>query len=169
MAGNYSTRDALESDLPQIVAIYNSTIASRTVTADTDPVTVEQRWEWFWRHDPACRPLWVVDAGGSVAAWLSFETFYGRPAYAHTAEVSLYVRESWRRRGIGRFLLGQAIAHGPDLGLRVLLGFIFSHNLPSLQLFEGLGFTCWGELPRVAQLDGTERSLTIVGRRIGEL
>ena len=34
-------RDAVLDDLPGIVAIYNSTVPSRLVTADLEPVTVE--------------------------------------------------------------------------------------------------------------------------------
>ena len=52
--------------------------------------------------------------------------------------------------------------------LFVLLGFIFAHNEPSLRLFEKLGFARWGCLPRVAELDGVERDLVIVGLRIGD-
>ena len=40
-------RMATEDDLKEIVDIYNSTIASREVTADTEPVTVEDRRQWF--------------------------------------------------------------------------------------------------------------------------
>jgi L-amino acid N-acyltransferase YncA len=47
-----------------------------------------------------------------------------------------------------------------------LLGFIFAHNQPSLQLFEKFGFQQWGYLPQVAHLDGVERDLVIVGRKI---
>src|SRR6266581_575295 len=49
-----------------------------------------------------------------------------------------------------------------------LLGFIFGHNEPSLALFRRFGFLRWGELPKVAALDGVERDLIIVGRRIGD-
>jgi phosphinothricin acetyltransferase len=103
-----------------------------------------------------------------VAGWLSFQSFYGRPAYDATAELSLYVAESHRRRGLGRLLLGRAIQQAPPLGLRNLLGFIFSHNAPSLRLFESFAFQLWGQLPNVAVLDGVERSLTILGLRVGE-
>jgi len=70
-------RGAIRSDLPQIVEIYNSTIASRIVTADTEPASVESRVHWFEEHAPNRRPLWVVEDAGRVAAWLSFSTFYG--------------------------------------------------------------------------------------------
>ncbi|MBV8628542.1 MAG: N-acetyltransferase, partial [Paraburkholderia sp.] len=50
-------RDATLDDLPAIVAIYNSTVASRQVTADLEPVSVESRLPWFHAHGPAARPL----------------------------------------------------------------------------------------------------------------
>ena len=160
-------RTAIRSDLPQIVEIYNSTIPSRIATADTEPVSVESRVHWFEEHTPDRRPLWVVEDSGRVAAWLSFSTFYGRPAYAKTAEVSVYVHEAFRKRGFGSYLLTQALAHAPTFGVDTLLGFIFGHNEPSLALFRRFGFQRWGELPTVALLDGVERDLIIVGRRVG--
>jgi GNAT superfamily N-acetyltransferase len=97
------------TDLPQIVAIYNATVASRMVTADLDPVPVESRLAWFEQHDPRVRPLWVVDGEEQIAGWLSLSDFYGRPAYHRTAEVSVYVRDGQRRKGVGAYLLSQAI------------------------------------------------------------
>jgi L-amino acid N-acyltransferase YncA len=159
-------RIATRSDLPQIVDIYNATIPSRMVTADTEPVSVECRLPWFEEHTPSHRPLWVVEEAGRVVAWLSFSSFYGRPAYAKTAELSVYVHAAFRKRGLGSYLLVQALAYAPTLKVDTLLGFIFGHNEPSLALFQGLGFSRWGALPKVAALDGVERDLIIVGRRV---
>ncbi|HWQ38014.1 MAG TPA: GNAT family N-acetyltransferase [Burkholderiales bacterium] len=159
-------RVAKREDLPQIVEIYNSTIPSRQVTADIEPVSVESRIAWFNDHQADRRPLWVVEVDGHVAAWLSFSSFYGRPAYDRTAEISLYVHEAHRRQGRGTLLLCEAIAHAPSLGLHNLLGFIFAHNAPSLVLFAKFGFERWGLLPRVAVLDGIERDVVIAGRHV---
>lgn len=163
-----TVRDAAERDLPAIVEIYNATIPGRLVTADTEPVTVASRVPWFRAHNPQRRPLWVVLDGGRVCAWLSFNSFYGRPAYNPTAEVSIYVAESHRRRGLGGALLERAIAHAPTCEIRTLLGFVFGHNEPSLRLFAQHGFERWGHFPRVAVLDGIERDLVILGRRVAE-
>ena len=163
---SYTHRLATRGDLAQIVEIYNATVPSRQVTADTEAVSVESRVKWFEDHNPDFRPLWVVEVEGHIAAWLSFSAFYGRPAYNKTAELSVYVHDSFRNRGLGSYLLAQAITHAPSLSLNTLLGFIFAHNEPSLGLFEKFGFARWGELPRVATLDGVERDLVIVGRRV---
>lgn len=162
----FAYRLGTPGDLEAIVEIYNSTIASRMATADTEPVSVESWLPWFEKHTPEYRPLWVLEVNGRIAAWLSFSTFYGRPAYSRTAELSVYVHESFRRQGIANYLLSAALRHAPAIKVNTLLGFIFGHNTPSLKLFERFGFGRWGELPRVAVLDGVERDLVIVGRRI---
>ena len=161
-----SHRLARFDDLPAIVAIYNSTIASRQVTADTEPITVESRHPWFAEHAPDTRPLWVTERDGQVIGWLSYSNFYGRPAYSSTAELSIYLHEAARGKGLGRYFLTQAIAHAPSLAIHTLLGFTFGHNEPSLKLFDAFGFERWANMPRVATLDGIERDLIIVGKRV---
>ncbi|MEW9698060.1 N-acetyltransferase family protein [Paenibacillus sp. SI8] len=160
-------RDANLEDLAQIVRIYNSTVAGRMVTADTEPVTVASREGWFHEHSADFRPLWILESNAQISGWLSFQSFYGRPAYNATAEVSIYIDEAFRGQGIGRYLLQHAIDACPRLGLRTLLGFIFGHNEPSLKLFRSFGFENWAHLPGIAELDGIERDLIIIGKRVG--
>jgi phosphinothricin acetyltransferase len=169
---SYVHRLARPEDLPAIVDIYNSTIASREVTADTEPVTVASREAWFADHNPQRRPLWIIHAAGDtspapeIAGWMSYSNFYGRPAYSGTAELSIYIAEAWRGKGIGNYCLEQAIAFAPNIEVHTLLGFIFGHNQPSLGLFRKFGFDTWATLPRVANLDGIERDLIILGKRV---
>ncbi|NVD97891.1 GNAT family N-acetyltransferase [Massilia sp. BJB1822] len=164
----YRHRLATLDDLPAIVAIYNSTVASREVTADTEPVSVESRLAWFHEHAPERRPLWVVEQDGQdgILGWISYSNFYGRPAYSGTVEVSIYIAETARGKGLGRYCLEEALAFAPSLNVHTVLGFIFGHNQPSLALFRRFGFDTWATLPRVANLDGVERDLLILGKRV---
>ncbi|MBB5321632.1 GNAT family N-acetyltransferase [Marinobacter oulmenensis] len=159
-------RIANPKDLPRIVDIYNSTIAGRKATADTQAVTVEQRQGWFDRHNPDRRPLLVEEDKGRVIGWLGFEDFYGRPAYGATAELSIYLDPAYRGTGLGSRMLQEAIDRAPSLGLHNLVAFVFSHNAESIRLFEKFGFQTWGELPDVACMDEREYSLTILGLRV---
>jgi L-amino acid N-acyltransferase YncA len=159
-------REASEQDLPAIMGIYNSTIEGRLATADTEPVSVESRLPWFREHKAGYRPLWVTEDEGRIAGWLSFQSFYGRPAYHATVEVSIYISPDYRGKGIGATMLQYAITQCPSLGVQSLVGFIFAHNRPSLKLFEKFGFEQWGYLPKVADLDGVERDLAILGKRL---
>lgn len=137
-------------------------------TADTTPVSVQQREAWFREFDPANRPLWVwCDAeNGPPRAWLSLRSFYGRPAYQATVELAVYTAPDAQRRGLARTLLDHAISEASMLRIKTLLAFVFGHNTPSLALFAGAGFLRWGALPKVAELDGVERDLVILGRRL---
>jgi L-amino acid N-acyltransferase YncA len=116
--------------------------------------------------------LWVVEdeaaseASSKVIGWLSYSNFYGRPAYSGTAELSIYISEAVRGKGLGRYLLTQALDFAPKIKVHTLLGFIFGHNAPSIALFKTFGFERWGDLPKVATLDGIERDLVIMGRRV---
>lgn len=137
-------------------------------TADTAPVTVAQREAWFGEFGPTLRPLWVYcDAEyAPVSGWLSLRSFYGRPAYRATVEIGVYVAPAAQRRGIARKLVDHALQQAPALGIRTVLAFVFAHNAPSIALFERFGFASWGRLPQVAELDGVERDLAILGRRV---
>ncbi len=158
-------RDAVESDLPAIVQIYNAAIPGRMSTADLQPVSVESRLSWYRAHSPNSLPIWVMESEQNIVGWLSFQLFYGRAAYQHTAEVSIYVAPDRQCCKIGQKLLQSAIMRSPQLQLKTLMGIIFAHNQPSLRLFEKFGFQQWGYLPKVAELDGVERDVIILGLR----
>jgi len=159
-------RDATEADLGAIVDIYNASIPGRLATADTEPVTVESRRGWLRERDFARRPVWVAQGDAGIDAWLAFGAFYGRPAYAATAEVSIYVAPGAQRRGLATLLMNEAVARANGLGIQTFLGFVFAHNERSVALCRKFGFETWGQLPRVAVLDGVERDLLILGRRL---
>jgi phosphinothricin acetyltransferase len=166
-------RDAIETDLPAIVEIYNSTISCRRVTADLEPVSVGSRLPWFHSHT-VNRPLWVIlkdsdlhQEKGEIAGWLGFQSFYStRKAYDKTAELSIYISPHHRRQGIGRILLEAAIARSPALGIKNLVGCIFANNEPSLTLFKNFGFEQWGYLPAIAEFESGTTDLVILGRHL---
>lgn len=159
-------RIATLDDLERIVAIYNTTIASRMVTADLEDVSVADRTPWFHAHDPNRRPLWVIEQHEQIIGWISLQDFYGRIAYEKTAEVSIYLAPETRGKGIGKRAIAFVLQQSPHYRIETLLGFIFGHNVPSLQLFKHFGFEQWAALPDVAELDGMKRDLLILGKKI---
>ena len=167
-------RVAVEADLSAIIQIYNAAIPSRLATADLEPISVESRRTWFRSHGDRY-PVWVITIGDrniqsdqneKIIGWLSLQMFYGRPAYHKTAEVSIYIDPECQGNGIGKKLLGYAIAQCPKLNITKLVGFVFAHNAASRRLFERLGFTEWGFLPEIAELEGIDQSLVIFGKII---
>jgi len=159
-------RHAVAADLPAIVAIYNASIPGRMATADTQPVTVAEREEWFRAFNERSRPLWIFEADGVPVGWLGLRSFYGRPAYHRTVESAVYVSPEHQRSGVARKLLAHALEECPKIGIANVLGFVFSHNMPSVTLFEAHGFHRWGLLPKACELDGVEHDVLILGRRV---
>jgi phosphinothricin acetyltransferase len=166
VAEQIKIRDAEDVDLPAIVRIYNDAVATRISTAQLDPVTVEERKDWIKEHSPDKHPFWVAEIDGEVAAWLTVKPFIPRCAYSGTVELSVYVDQRLRRRGLARTLLEEIISRADSLGISAMVGLIFAHNEPSLKLFAQLGFEKWGLLPDVALLDGLHADLTIMGRHV---
>lgn len=166
----FAVRDATFADLPEILKIYNSTIASREATADLAPVGLEDRRAWFDEHNPERRPLWVLEstnpADSRLVGWLSFSDFHHRSAYRYTVELGIYLASDSRGHGYGSKLLQRAIQFAPQIEAKTLVGLIFGHNVRSLSLFHSQGFERWALLPRIASMDGIERDLVIVGRQI---
>ncbi|PZO42175.1 MAG: N-acetyltransferase [Pseudanabaena frigida] len=159
-------RLAVEADLQEIIEIYNAAIPSRLATADLEPISVNSRRDWFRSHGDRY-PVWVVtNSDRKIIGWLSLQMFYGRPAYHKTAEVSIYIAPEYQGKGIGKKLLNHAIAMCPKLNISKLVGFVFAHNAASCRLFTSLGFESWGFLPQIAELDGIEQSLSILGKHI---
>jgi L-amino acid N-acyltransferase YncA len=160
-------REATESDLPAIVEIYNQSIPAGWSTADTRPIAVAERVEWFRKFDPARLPIWVAEAEGRVVATAYLSSFYaGRPAYDATAEVSVYVATAAHRQGIGRRLKEFVIGECPRLGITTLLSMHFDHNEATRRINTRLGFEQMGHLTEIAVVQGHKRGLIISVLRI---
>lgn len=144
----YRHRLATREDLPAIVDIYNAAIMEKASTCDLEPVSVASHEEWFEASRPDYRPIWVgheVDEPRTVTGYLSFDPFLnGRPG----CDVTLYLHPEHRGRGQGTYLLGEAVAHAPKLGVHTLATTIFGSTRTSLSLFRSHGFEEWGRLPR---------------------
>jgi L-amino acid N-acyltransferase YncA len=161
-------RLATREDLPAIVDIYNQSIPAGWSTADTKPITVEDRIEWFAKFEPTRRPIWVVEFNGEVVATAYLSSFYaGRPAYNATAEISVYIATKFHRRGLGKRLKQWVIQQCPRYGITTLLSMYFDHNEATRQINDSLGFETMGHLPRIATVQGEPRGLVIAGLRIG--
>ncbi|MFM2486675.1 GNAT family N-acetyltransferase [Celerinatantimonas yamalensis] len=163
---DYQLRPATSDDLPEIISIYNSTIASRQVTADITPITLADRHGWLESHQQQGHPVYAIFKAETLIGWFSFSPFYGRPAYRHTCEISIYLAPQARGQGLGKWILPRTEQIARQQGIKVLLGFIFSHNIPSIKLFEHNEYQRWGELPQIAELDEQRYSLSILGKHL---
>ena len=161
-----NVRTADLEDLDAIVEIYNHAVVEQA-TADTEPVTVESRRDWFHRHPAERRPILVAVDDGRVVGWASLGDYRGgRGAVRHTAEISYYIHRDHRRRGVASRLLRDAIGACPGLGIEILFGIMLEDNVASTRLLEKHGFERWGKLPKVADFDGRRVGHVYYGRSV---
>ncbi len=160
-------RDAEEDDLPAIIDIYNESIPAGRSTADTTPISVSERIEWFREFDPSKRPIWVAEDDGCVVGCVYLSSFYGgRPAYDKTAEISVYISSSHQGKGLGTVLKRKMIEACPRLGVENLISMYFDNNEATMHLNKKFGFEPAGHLAEIAEVNGQQRGLMISILRI---
>jgi len=166
---NVKIRIAESGDLPAIVEIYNQAIPSKSSTARTEPVTVDERRGWFQEHDSDRHPIFVAELDWRVIGWSSLSEYRpGRPALRFTAELSYYVDTQYQRQGIGSELINHVLKVSPSLGIRNIVAVLIDRNGASRRLVEKLGFQRWGYLPQVLDFNGQECGEYYYGKRVVE-
>lgn len=119
--------------------------------------------EWDEGHLSHSRIVALLD--GKVAGWAALSPVSRRPHYAGVAEVSVYVGEGSRGKGIGSALLAELIRQSEQNGIWTLQSSIFPENLASVRLHEHHGFRLMGRRERIALQHGVWRDTIIMERR----
>lgn len=161
-------RRATLDDLPDIIKIYNEAIKDGISTADSKTVSVEDKLEWFKAHTPEY-PILVKEYHGRIIAWISLQPFYANLfAYRYSARINIYIDKNFQGKKLGQQFLNEAMDEAKSLGIKTLLALIFADNPASLKLFKKIGFKEWGNLSRIANIEGIDKDLLILGQRISE-
>lgn len=160
-------RLARQEDLFQINEIYNQAVGQLFCTAHLEPVTMSERELWFRSHPPDRFPVFVVQKDNSLAGWVSLGTYRGnRQALAHVAEVSYYVDEGERGKGVGSTLLDHAVKAAPKFGFSVLVAILLNKNPASIALLDKFGFESWGVMPGIARIGAEEADHLYYGLKL---
>ena len=141
-------RDATLEDIPAITDIYRDAVLNSVATLDTTPPSVEERAAWL-QHHGARFPVLVATVNGRVAGWASLSEWNSRGAYAYTAESSVYVATSHRRKGIGAALLAAIEARARELNYHVVIARVVATNETSLELVRTAGYEDVGHIREV--------------------
>jgi len=142
---NLTIRAARIEDLPAITEIYNEAVVNTLSTFHLYPRSLDDQKKWFENHGVKY-PLLIADDKGSTVAWASLSPYSEREGYQFTVADSIYVREGYRRKGIGYDLLGKLIDEAQALKYHSIIAIIALVNVPSIKLHEKLGFICRGIL-----------------------
>jgi L-amino acid N-acyltransferase YncA len=148
------------NDWEQVRSVYLEGILTGQATFETEAPDWEK---WDSSHLPECRL--AARRGETVAGWAALSPVSSRRAYSGVAEVSVYVAESFRGRGIGRALLDALVICSEQHGIWTLQAGILAENESSLTLHERCGFREVGRRERIGRLGGTWRDVILLERR----
>jgi len=109
-------RSASIKDLDGITNIYNEAISKTVATFDTEEKSIDDQKIWFQEHGPK-NPIIVAEENGNILGWAALSKYSTRCAYSNTAEISLYIKDKYQGRGIGKKLMEKIIQEGKKAGL----------------------------------------------------
>jgi phosphinothricin acetyltransferase len=135
-----SIKNATESDLPEILAIYNDVILHTTAVYDYEPHTLEMRRQWFTTKQEQGFPVFVATENDRIVGLSSIGPFRAWAAYKFSVENSVYVAGDCRGKGIGKLLIPPLIEAARQLNLHTIIAGIDASNEASLRLHERFGF-----------------------------
>jgi L-amino acid N-acyltransferase YncA len=147
-------------DYPQVSAIYASGIATGMATFQTEATSWE---EWDKSHLKECRI--AAFENDEMMGWSALTAVSNRCVYAGVAEVSIYISENFRGKGIGKLLLIRLIEESEKIGLWTLQSGIFAENVASIKLHEYCGFRLIGTREKIGKKDGLWKDNVIMERR----
>ena len=127
-------RPARETDLPEILEIYNHVILHTTAVYAYEPHTLDMRKAWFDGKIRDGYPLFVAEDAGRVLGLSTYGPFRAWPAYKYTVENSVYVAVGQRGKGIARTLMAPLIDAAHRQGYHAIIASIDATNEASLRL-----------------------------------
>ena len=148
------------SDWEQVRSIYLEGIRSGHSTFETEAPSWEK---WDEGHLKVARL--VMRDGETILGWAALSPVSKREVYRGVAELTVYVSENARGRGIGRTLLDALIEESERNGIWTLQASIFPENIASVQLHLRCGFREVGRRERIAMLNGIWRDTLLFERR----
>jgi len=148
-------RSASIKDLDGITNIYNEAISKTVATFDTEEKSIDDQKIWFQEHGPK-NPIIVAEENGNILGWAALSKYSTRCAYSNTAEISLYIKDKYQGRGIGKKLMEKIIQEGKKAGLHVILARITEGNEKSVYLHKSVGFEHVGVLKEVGMKFGKQ-------------
>ena len=147
-------------DWPTVREIYLQGIRTGNATFETDAPDWEK---WNAAHLPSCRL--VARSAGVVLGWAALAPVSNRCVYGGVGDLSVYVAEDARGKGIGYKLLNALIEASEQAGIWTLQAGIFPENVASIELHQRCGFRIVGRREKIGCMNGRWRDTMLLERR----
>lgn len=157
----YPIKEMRETDWDQVKEIYQQGMDTNLATFQTECPSYE---EFDQSHLEDCR--FVAVDGDTIVGWTALTAVSNRCVYRGVAEVSVYVRDSYKGKQIGTQLLNHLIGKSEEYGIWTLQSGIMEDNPASIRLHEKCGFRMVGYRERIGKdRYGVWRNTVLMERR----
>lgn len=168
-ANTVIVRDALESDIPAIRAIYAHHVLHGLASFEEEAPDETEMLRRFRGFRDAGFPYLAAELGGELAGYAYAGQYRPRPGYRYSVEDSVYMRDGMSGKGIGRALLSALLARCTEAGFRQMVAIIGdSANHGSIGLHKALGFATVGTIRSVGFKHGRWVDSVLMQRALGE-
>jgi phosphinothricin acetyltransferase len=142
-------REATLADAATIATIYSGYTTGTTVSFETEAVGPEEMAKRMAEVMERGHPWLVAELAGRIVGYAYATLFRPRPAYRHTAEVTIYLEPEAVGGGIGSELYKELFPRMRALGFHTAVAHISLPNEASVALHESFGFRQAAYLPEV--------------------
>lgn len=150
----------LKKHYSSVKSIFESGISTKNATFTTEAPDWE---EWDAQHIPICR--FVAIENNKVIGWIALLPFSNVPAYKGVAEISIYIAQEARNKGVGKRLMEALIPEAESNFIWMLHARIFPENVASIALHKHFGFRVVGVFEQIGKLDDKWRNVVLMERR----
>jgi L-amino acid N-acyltransferase YncA len=133
-------RSATLGDSGQIAEIYNYYIQTSHATFELEAIDSAEMESRIRQTLEKNYPFFVSEESEEILGYAYGRTFRPRPAYRHSIEVSVYIKNGEEGKGIGTGLYKKLFAEILQRDFHAIIGGIALPNDPSIQLHEKFGF-----------------------------
>ena len=143
-------RPIMKDDIAPCLDIYNYEVVNGVATLDLEPRTLPEWQEWYESHSDEHHPIVVGTVDGIVAGYASLSPYRPKEAYKSTVELSIYIHQEYRGKGVASKLMAHILEHAKETEtLHTVVSVITAGNAASTALHERFGFTYCGLTPQV--------------------
>jgi L-amino acid N-acyltransferase YncA len=149
--GEPQIRAAMETDLPQVVEIYNYYIQNTVVTFDLDAQKLSDWIEKFrWIQGLQLPFLVAVSPSGNILGFAYVAPWRQKAAFKRTVENSIYLRPAATGKRIGSKLMTALLEQSKAAGVKEIVAVISDKGAESsIAMHESFGFKNQGHLAKV--------------------
>jgi L-amino acid N-acyltransferase YncA/protein-tyrosine-phosphatase len=146
-------REARDSDLASIRAIYNQGIEDRVATLDEEHKSTAEMQDWWGQHRGRYTVV-VAELDERVVGWASLNQYSHRCADRGVADLSVYVERAERGTGVGTALLDAIEGRARNADFHKIVLFALTQNDTGHRLYHKLGYRDIGVFKDQGRLDG---------------